>query len=416
MKKLITTIILSAAAVGSIFSQSTPAKSDAALLGQADQIATETQPGANTALRVGNMFKAIIVSKPNKTFAFQASGTDTYTGTPLNPISGYTNGDMFLVYFPNANTGAATMNIGGFGARPLVNNKGEALTAGVIPAGSYHWLIYNSTSNHFKVATLDGVTGGGGSGTVESVTGSVVDNTDPANPVINAQAPLTFGTGVETALGVNIGSAGAPVLFNGAGGMPSSLTGTNITGIPLATGITTSITGILKGNGTTVEQAEAGTDYENPLTFSAPLSRATNTVSIPASSGSQNGYLSSTDYSEFNTETFIVACSDEITAITTGTGKTTFRMPRARTLSAVRASLTTAQASGSIFTVDINENGTTILSTKLTIDNTEKTSTTAVTPAVISDSALADDSEITIDVDQVGASGATGLKITLIWN
>ncbi|MGM4891275.1 hypothetical protein [Tardiphaga sp. 839_C3_N1_4] len=39
-----------------------------------------------------------------------------------------------------------------------------------------------------------------------------------------------FGTGVATALGVNIGSAGAPLLFNGAGGTPSSMVGTNITG------------------------------------------------------------------------------------------------------------------------------------------------------------------------------------------
>jgi len=51
------------------------------------------------------------------------------------------------------------------------------------------------------------------------------------------QATITFGTGVQTALGVNIGSAGAPVLFNGAGGTPSSLTGTNITGVPISTGI-----------------------------------------------------------------------------------------------------------------------------------------------------------------------------------
>jgi hypothetical protein len=80
----------------------------------------------------------------------------------------------------------------------------------------------------------------------------------------------------------------------------------------------------------------------------------------------------------------------------------------------VRASLTTAQASGSIFTVDINESGTSILSTKLTIDNTEKTSVTAATPAVISDSSLADDAEITVDIDQIGNGTAKGLKITLI--
>ena len=51
-----------------------------------------------------------------------------------------------------------------------------------------------------------------------------------------------LGTGVGTALGVNVGSAGAPVLFNGAGGTPSSLTLTNATGLPVG-----SITGLGSG-------------------------------------------------------------------------------------------------------------------------------------------------------------------------
>ena len=109
-----------------------------------------------------------------------------------------------------------------------------------------------------------------------------------------------------------------------------------------------------------------------------------------------------------------LAASDETTALTTGTAKVTFRMPYAMTVSNVRASLSTAQTSGSIFTVDINEGGTTILSTKLTIDNTEKTSSTAATGVVISDNALADDAEITIDIDQIGDGTAKGLKVTLI--
>lgn len=113
-------------------------------------------------------------------------------------------------------------------------------------------------------------------------------------------------------------------------------------------------------------------------------------------------------------ESLIVACSDETTAITTGTGKVTFRMPYAFTLTAVRASVTTAPT-GSTILIDINESGTTILSTKLMIDASEKTSTTAATAAVISDTSLADDAEITIDFDQVGSTIAgAGVKVYLI--
>lgn len=111
-------------------------------------------------------------------------------------------------------------------------------------------------------------------------------------------------------------------------------------------------------------------------------------------------------------EVLVVAVGDETTAITTGLAKVTFRMPFAMTLSSVRASLTTASSSG-LPTINIKENGTTILSTKITIDATELTSTTAVTAPVISDTALADDSQITIDIDVAG-TGAAGLKVYLI--
>ena len=113
-------------------------------------------------------------------------------------------------------------------------------------------------------------------------------------------------------------------------------------------------------------------------------------------------------------ESFLVACSDETTDLATGTGVVTFRMPYAFTLTEVRASVNTAPV-GSTIIVDINENGTSVLSTKLSIDASEKTSETAASSAVISDSALADDAEITIDIDQVGSSTAgKGLKVALI--
>jgi len=108
---------------------------------------------------------------------------------------------------------------------------------------------------------------------------------------------------------------------------------------------------------------------------------------------------------------FVIAASDETTDLTTGTNKVYFRMPYAGTLLAVRATVNTAPT-GSTLIVDINEAGTSLLSTKLSIDASEKTSTTAAVPAVISDSALADDAEITIDIDQIGSTVAgKGLKV-----
>lgn len=124
------------------------------------------------------------------------------------------------------------------------------------------------------------------------------------------------------------------------------------------------------------------------------------------------GVVKKIDYKDLVVIPLIAAAGDETTTITTGTTKMTFRMPRAFTVVAVRASLTTASSSGNP-TFDINENGTSILGDKLSIDANEKTSVTATTPPTITDAVIADDSEITVDFDAVG-TGAKGPKITLI--
>jgi len=164
----------------------------------------------------------------------------------------------------------------------------------------------------------------------------------------------------------------------------------------------------------------AASTYQTLSGMSSYLTTAAAASTYQTTSGMSSYLTTATAASTYGTiaqaktEYLVLAASDESTALTAGTTKVTFRMPYAMTLTGVRCSLTTAQTSGSIFTVDINEGGTTILSTKLTIDNTEKTSTTATTAAVISDTSLADDAEITIDIDQVGDGTAKGLKITLI--
>ena len=140
---------------------------------------------------------------------------------------------------------------------------------------------------------------------------------------------------------------------------------------------------------------------------------ATKTFTLPSASGT----IATLD--DIGTATPVpveigLACSDETTSITTGVAKVTFRMPCGITLTSVRANVNTAPV-GSTIIVDINLGGTSILSTKLSIDASEKTSKTAATPSVISNSALSDDAEITIDVDQIGSTTAgKGLKVWLI--
>ena len=148
----------------------------------------------------------------------------------------------------------------------------------------------------------------------------------------------------------------------------------------------------------------------NPMGFEAA---ANNTV-LSKGAGTGVDEIDGTLAWAFPLESFVVALSDETTDLTTGDAKITFRMPYAFTLTDVRASVNTAPT-GAVITVDIEEGGSTILSTLLTIDISETTSTTAATPVVISDSALADDSEITMNIDTIGSGTAgKGLKVTLI--
>lgn len=138
---------------------------------------------------------------------------------------------------------------------------------------------------------------------------------------------------------------------------------------------------------------------------------------VAYSDGSQWRYLFSGADPTFY-ESHLIELGDETSAITTGTAKKIVRWPYKFRLehpeggSGARASLSVASSSG-IVSVDINQDGASILSTVLSIDESEKTSVTAGVPTVLANGVLEDDAEITFDIDSAG-TGAAGLKIWLI--
>lgn len=100
--------------------------------------------------------------------------------------------------------------------------------------------------------------------------------------------------------------------------------------------------------------------------------------------------------------------------ISTGTNIVNFRAPYAFLITNLRASVDVAP-SGTPIIIDINKNGTSILSDKLTIDATETTSKSASSGFTLINQNIADDDKISFDIDQVGSTYAgTRLKVNII--
>lgn len=97
---------------------------------------------------------------------------------------------------------------------------------------------------------------------------------------LTALATTAPGTGIATALAVNVGSAGAPILFNGAGGTPSSMVGTNITGT--AAGLTAGVASAVAVGGISGLGTGVGTFLATPS--GANLATAL-TTALPATKG-----------------------------------------------------------------------------------------------------------------------------------
>jgi hypothetical protein len=90
---------------------------------------------------------AIVDDIQNNTYtAATATGTNSYAIT-LNPaITAYALYQTFYVLFTNANTGAATLNVNGLGAKNILRNGNKPIKEGDILAGQVFSLMYDGTN------------------------------------------------------------------------------------------------------------------------------------------------------------------------------------------------------------------------------------------------------------------------------
>jgi hypothetical protein len=236
-------------------------------------------------------------------------------------------------------------------------------------------------------------------------------------PVANDFARWTDGSTIEgrsyteTKSDLSLGNVEDTALSTWAGTSNITTLGTVGTGTWEGTAINQTY---LTGQSGTNTGDESAADLTTAGIIEVATAAETTTGSDATRSVSPDGLAGSTI---FGVKAVSLLCVEPDTDVAADTKVAMFSVPAAlngMNLISVHAENGTAGTTGTM-DIDVNNNGSSMLSTIITIDSTESGSDTAATPAVIN--GAADDVStydvITIDIDAIQTTAAKGLVVTL---